>query len=130
RLKHCDPVVRVDGYDPVHPLQLDDDAALDGQRTSAQTRACAAWQKWNPEFIRHSDNLRYLLGCSRKYNNLRLVLKESQSVAFVSQKFGVILEDCKTAEDIPKPFYDFFLHCFFCCSLRTRICSLMSSICG
>src|SRR5262245_32319520 len=109
-LKDRDAVIGIDRQDAVHALKLDDDPALHRYCAAAQAGARAPRNKRNSVLIRDANNLRDLLRCLWKNNDVGPVLEKSESVAFVDEKVGFVVSDARSAEDLPKSGYDFFLH--------------------
>src|SRR5262245_31242657 len=130
RLNDGDSILDVDREDAIHPLQLKDDAALNGKRASAQTCTRASGQEWDAVFIGETNDLRNLFRCPRKDDHIRPVFEERQTVAFVDQKLGLIFNHCGRFENLPQPAYDFLVHGYFCCSLSFSICSFTKAACG
>ena len=95
-----------------------------------KSRACASRNKGNAVFVRDADNLRDLFCGLRKNNDVGFVLEERQRVAFVDEKVGFVFSDGRSAKNLSKSVYDFFLHFWFSCSLTIRICSLTTLISG
>src|SRR5207244_11682542 len=104
-----------------------DDSALGRKRSATQSRAGAARQKRNSVFIGDVDNLRDLLRSRGKDNDVGFVFEERQTVAFVDQKHGFIIDNFRALKNVAVLVYDFLLHVFVCCSLSFLICSITNA---
>ena len=129
-LNHCKAVLKVDSKDAIHSLKFDENSAFGSKCSAAQPRPGAARQKRDSVFIRDADDLSHLLGCRRKHDDVRFVLEERKTIAFVNEQLGFVFHDRCRFEDSPQFGCDFRPHGLDCCSLSFLICSLTNAACG
>src|SRR5437867_3682410 len=92
-LNHCKAVLNVDSKDAIHSLKFDENSAFGSKCSAAQPRPGAARQKRDSVFIRDADDLSHLLGCRRKHDDVRFVLEERKTIAFVNEQLGFVFHD-------------------------------------
>jgi hypothetical protein len=113
RLNDCDSILYIDGDDAIHPLKLNDDTAFNRQRSTAQSRSGAPWQKRNAIFIRKTNDLCHLSRSTGKDHNVGLTFEERQTIAFVDEELRLIFNDSRWFQNLPKLTNDFLVHATF-----------------
>src|SRR5207248_1061525 len=88
RLHDGKAILHIDGENPIHLLQLDDDSTFRSHRTAAQSRSCTARQKWKSIFAGNFYYSGNLFGGLRKDHRIRFALEYRKRVAFLDQKLG------------------------------------------
>ena len=130
RLNDCKTVLNVDRKDAIHSLKLNKNSAFGGKCSAAQSRAGAARQKRDSVFTRDADDLSHLVGCCRKYDNVRFFLEERKAIALVNEQLVFVIHHRGRLQNRSQ-FGQYFLpHGFACCSLSFLICSLTNAACG